>query len=95
MIPNTPTVPQVLFYVSLLFDCDDFLMVVLLSDIASGSSVDYAYNEIGIKMGFTFEFRDQGRYGFVLPSINILPNCQETVAAMIALVRESKKLGYL
>ncbi|KAL5279590.1 hypothetical protein ACFFRR_003902 [Megaselia abdita] len=63
--------------------------------VASGSSVDYAYNELDIKIGYTFEFRDQGRYGFVLPSINILPNCQETVAAMIALVKESKSLGYL
>ncbi|KAL5279425.1 hypothetical protein ACFFRR_003814 [Megaselia abdita] len=63
--------------------------------IATGSSLDYAYNELDIKMGFTFEFRDKGRYGFVLPSINILPNCQETIAAMIALVKRSKELGYL
>lgn len=75
--------------------CEIVALFLLFSDIASGSSVDYAYNELGIKMGFTFEFRDQGKYGFVLPSIYILPNCQETVAAMIALVRKSKNLGYL
>uniref|UniRef100_T1GQS9 Peptidase M14 domain-containing protein n=1 Tax=Megaselia scalaris TaxID=36166 RepID=T1GQS9_MEGSC len=63
--------------------------------IASGSSVDYTYNELDIKIGYTFEFRDQGRYGFVLPSINILPNCQETVAAMIALVKKAQELSYL
>ncbi|EUB53868.1 Carboxypeptidase A1 [Echinococcus granulosus] len=44
---------------------------------ASGSSIDWAYNQ-GIKYSFTFELRDTGRYGFLLPASQIVPTAQET-----------------
>ena len=53
------------------------------------------FNELDIKIGYTIEYRDKGRYGFVLPPVQILPNCEELMAGMIALVDKSKELGYL
>ncbi|XP_067861489.1 carboxypeptidase A1-like [Heptranchias perlo] len=48
---------------------------------ASGVSIDWTFNQ-GIKYSFTFELRDTGRYGFMLPSKQILPTAQETWLAM-------------
>jgi hypothetical protein len=40
---------------------------------ASGSSVDYVYDNSKIKYSFTAELRDTGEYGFVLPPGQIRP----------------------
>lgn len=40
-----------------------------------GASDDYA-KSVGIKYTVTAEMRDEGRYGFVLPPTQIIPNCQ-------------------
>ncbi|XP_055974271.1 carboxypeptidase A4 [Sorex fumeus] len=44
---------------------------------ASGSSIDWAYDQ-GIKYAFTFELRDTGHYGFLLPANQIIPTAEET-----------------
>ncbi|XP_051031807.1 carboxypeptidase A4 [Phodopus roborovskii] len=44
---------------------------------ASGSSIDWAYDN-GIKYAFTFELRDTGLYGFLLPASQIIPTAEET-----------------
>ncbi|KFV98291.1 Carboxypeptidase A1, partial [Eurypyga helias] len=44
---------------------------------ASGGTIDWTYNQ-GIKYSFTFELRDTGRYGFLLPAKEIVPTAQET-----------------
>nr|XP_033813517.1 carboxypeptidase B [Geotrypetes seraphini] len=49
--------------------------------LAAGGSDDWAY-DLGIKYSFTFELRDTGRYGFVLPESQIQPTCQETFLAV-------------
>ncbi|KAM9216320.1 LOW QUALITY PROTEIN: carboxypeptidase A4-like [Dugong dugon] len=46
-------------------------------DPVSGSSIDWAYNN-GIKYAFTFELRDTGRYGFLLPANQIISTAEET-----------------
>uniref|UniRef100_A0A8D2LKL8 Peptidase M14 domain-containing protein n=1 Tax=Varanus komodoensis TaxID=61221 RepID=A0A8D2LKL8_VARKO len=48
---------------------------------SSGCSDDWAYNQ-GIKYSFTFELRDKGRYGFLLPESQIKSTCQETMLAL-------------
>nr|1NSA_A Chain A, Procarboxypeptidase B [Sus scrofa] len=48
---------------------------------AAGGSDDWAYNQ-GIKYSFTFELRDKGRFGFVLPESQIQATCQETMLAV-------------
>ena len=37
--------------------------------IASGSSVDWAYENSGIKYSFGLELRDNGKRGFLLPQV--------------------------
>ncbi|NWR72365.1 CBPO Carboxypeptidase, partial [Centropus unirufus] len=44
----------------------------------SGSSRDWAHT-IGIPFSYTFELRDKGTHGFVLPPAQIQPTCEETM----------------
>ncbi|XP_078061492.1 carboxypeptidase B-like [Mustelus asterias] len=48
---------------------------------SAGGSDDWAY-DLGIKYSFTFELRDTGRYGFLLPESQIRPTCEETMLAI-------------
>jgi hypothetical protein len=36
---------------------------------AAGSSVDWAYEDAGIKYSFALEVRDDGKWGFLLPQV--------------------------
>uniref|UniRef100_A0A670Y7X0 Carboxypeptidase B2 n=1 Tax=Pseudonaja textilis TaxID=8673 RepID=A0A670Y7X0_PSETE len=49
--------------------------------LAPGGSDDWAYDQ-GIKYSFTFELRDQGRYGFLLPQHLIKPTCYEAITGI-------------
>ncbi|KAJ7426579.1 Carboxypeptidase B2 [Willisornis vidua] len=49
--------------------------------LAPGGSDDWAY-DLGIKYSFTFELRDTGTYGFLLPSREIRPTCLEALSAV-------------
>ncbi|KAF4796762.1 Carboxypeptidase O [Turdus rufiventris] len=51
----------------------------------SGSSRDWAHT-IGIPLSFTFELRDTGTYGFVLPDDQIQPTCEETMLAVTTII---------
>ncbi|XP_026877715.2 carboxypeptidase B [Electrophorus electricus] len=48
---------------------------------AAGGSDDWAY-DLGVKYSYTFELRDTGRYGFLLPESQIQPTCEETMLAV-------------
>ncbi|KAL1006264.1 hypothetical protein UPYG_G00069910 [Umbra pygmaea] len=48
---------------------------------AAGGSDDWAY-DLGVKYSYTFELRDTGRYGFLLPETQIKPTCEETMLAV-------------
>ncbi|XP_055500794.1 carboxypeptidase B2-like [Leucoraja erinacea] len=49
--------------------------------LSSGCSDDWAY-DLGIKYSFTFELRDTGKYGFLLPPYLIKPTCIEAGIAL-------------
>ncbi|XP_012498339.1 PREDICTED: carboxypeptidase B [Propithecus coquereli] len=49
--------------------------------LAAGGSDDWAYDQ-GIKYSFTFELRDTGRYGFLLPESQIQATSEETLLAI-------------
>ena len=56
---------------------------------ASGGSDDWGYDiqreaNNPNPLSYTFELRDNGRYGFLLPPDQIEPNCQEVDAGMHA-----------
>uniref|UniRef100_A0A3P9JVI2 Carboxypeptidase A1 n=1 Tax=Oryzias latipes TaxID=8090 RepID=A0A3P9JVI2_ORYLA len=57
---------------------------------ASGGSIDWAYDR-GIKYSYTFELRDTGRYGFLLPSSQIIPTSEETWLALEAIMDRTLK----
>ena len=47
-----------------------------------GTSVDYTYLKLGIKLSFGIELRDTGEHGFLLPSTEIIPTAEEVLAAL-------------
>ncbi|KAM5228732.1 carboxypeptidase O [Ctenodactylus gundi] len=51
----------------------------------SGSSRDWA-RDIGIPFSYTFELRDNGTYGFVLPEDQIQPTCEENMEAVLSIL---------
>uniref|UniRef100_A0A8C2SQF3 Carboxypeptidase A1 n=1 Tax=Coturnix japonica TaxID=93934 RepID=A0A8C2SQF3_COTJA len=56
---------------------------------ASGGTIDWTYNQ-GIKYSFTFELRDTGRYGFLLPASQIVPTAQETWKALEVIMAHTR-----
>ncbi|XP_059619302.1 zinc carboxypeptidase-like [Phlebotomus argentipes] len=64
--------------------------------VASGTSHDHFYGEASnnIRVAYTFEFRDRGSYGFILPASQIIPNAIETVQGLIGFVQKTRELGY-
>nr|XP_016853878.1 PREDICTED: carboxypeptidase A1 [Anolis carolinensis] len=48
---------------------------------ADGTTIDWSYDN-GVKYSYTFELRDTGRYGFVLPADQIVPTAEETWVAL-------------
>ncbi|XP_052864270.1 zinc carboxypeptidase A 1-like [Anopheles cruzii] len=62
--------------------------------IASGSSPDWAHGTHGTPVAATFEFRDNGYHGFILPPDQIIPNAMEVMDGLIAFLRKGKEIGY-
>uniref|UniRef100_A0A672UHX6 Carboxypeptidase A1 n=1 Tax=Strigops habroptila TaxID=2489341 RepID=A0A672UHX6_STRHB len=60
---------------------------------ASGNSVDWTYDQ-GIKYSFTFELRDTGYYGFLLPASQIIPTAQETWLALKVIMQYTLEHPY-
>lgn len=61
-----------------------------MSDIASGGSDDWAYGEAGIKYSYTYELRDTGDYGFLLPEEQILPQGLEFFEGFATMLQEMR-----
>ncbi|KAF5290651.1 hypothetical protein FQR65_LT01941 [Abscondita terminalis] len=57
-------------------------------DIASGVSTDWVAGVKKVKMVYTFELPDEGRYGFLLPADQIIPTGQETFDAVMVMIDE-------
>ncbi|RXM31570.1 Carboxypeptidase A5 [Acipenser ruthenus] len=60
---------------------------------ASGCTIDWTYNQ-GIKYSYTFELRDTGRYGFILPANQIIPTAQETWLAVKTIMEHTYNNPY-
>ncbi|XP_074223158.1 carboxypeptidase A5 isoform X2 [Camelus bactrianus] len=61
--------------------------------VASGITVDWAYDS-GIKYSFSFELRDTGHYGFLLPAAQIVPTAQETWLAIQTIMEHTLNHPY-
>lgn len=50
--------------------------------------MDWVKGVFNIPIAYTYELRDQGYYGFILPADQIIPNAQETLTSVLAIFRE-------
>jgi len=55
---------------------------------AAGGSEDFAKGIANIKYAYCFELRDTGKYGFILPSDQIIPSGIETFAAVKSMAED-------
>ncbi|XP_043261610.1 zinc carboxypeptidase-like [Colletes gigas] len=62
--------------------------------IASGGSMDWVRGTYKTPITFTYELRDTGRYGFILPANQIIPTAEETLDSLVAMFEQAAKLGY-
>jgi len=61
----------------------------------SGSSIDWTYVTKNISLSYVFEFRDRGRFRFLLPARYIIPNAEEVTDGIRAMIEQSQALHYL
>ncbi|XP_012064576.1 PREDICTED: zinc carboxypeptidase-like [Atta cephalotes] len=61
---------------------------------AYGSSLDWVKFTCGTSILFAYELRDQGEYGFLLPSKEIIPTGEETLDSILVMLKEATVLGY-
>ncbi|KAF7988451.1 hypothetical protein HCN44_001024 [Aphidius gifuensis] len=61
--------------------------------VASGGSMDWVKAEFKTPITYTYELRDKGRYGFILPANQIIPTGEETVDSLVAMFKEAKAYG--
>lgn len=60
----------------------------LISDVASGSSVDWVYDELQPSFALAYELRDTGAHGFILPSDQIIGTAEETFDSVVAMLKQ-------
>uniref|UniRef100_A0A8D2IJL6 Carboxypeptidase A1 n=1 Tax=Varanus komodoensis TaxID=61221 RepID=A0A8D2IJL6_VARKO len=60
---------------------------------ASGGTIDWTYDQ-GIKYSYTFELRDTGRHGFLLPASQIVPTAEETWLALMVIMEHTRDHPY-
>lgn len=56
--------------------------------------MDWVRGVLGTPLTFTYELRDTGRHGFVLPPDQIIPCGEEILDSVEALISQAEKLGY-
>uniref|UniRef100_A0A1B0GIS5 Zinc carboxypeptidase A 1 n=1 Tax=Lutzomyia longipalpis TaxID=7200 RepID=A0A1B0GIS5_LUTLO len=63
---------------------------------APGTSIDWAYGALGIKLSFVYELRPTSNLegGHTLPADQIRPVALETIDSLVALVKRAKELKY-
>lgn len=55
--------------------------------------MDWVKANFGTRIVYTYELRDRGQYGFVLPAAQILPNNLEVLDSIITILEESLITG--
>lgn len=54
--------------------------------------MDWVKGTYGTRVAFTYELRDRGQYGFLLPANQILPSSLETLDSIITILEETLNL---
>lgn len=58
-------------------------------DISSGVSVDWVIGTHKKRLGYTYELRDEGQHGFLLPPDQIIPTGEETLDSLVRMMNEA------
>lgn len=58
--------------------------------MVSGCTVDYIKGVYHKPLTYTYELRDRGYYGFLLPPSQIIPSGKETLDSLVAMFKEAK-----
>ena len=56
--------------------------------------MDWAKATLKVPIAYTYELRDTGKHGFILPADQIIPNGEEIVDSFIGMFKEATKYGY-
>lgn len=56
--------------------------------------MDWVKGTYGTPITYTYELRDTGRHGFLLPPNQIIPTGEETLDSLVAMFKEAKARGY-
>lgn len=70
------------------------MSIDFIPDPASGGSDDWVFGKLHVPLTYTFEFRDKGAHGFLLPVNQIVPNALEVIDGLVAMVKEAEELNY-
>ncbi|XP_018362908.1 PREDICTED: zinc carboxypeptidase-like [Trachymyrmex cornetzi] len=62
--------------------------------VASGNTIDWIKGAYNKSIIYTYELRDEGQYGFLLPPEQIIPTGEETLDSIIAMLKEAKIKKY-
>lgn len=62
--------------------------------MCTGITIDYIKGIYQKPIVYTYELRDRGRYGFLLPPNQIIPSGEETMDSLVAMFKEVKARGY-
>jgi len=73
--------------------CESQQFFFAFPDVATGSTVDYVKGTYHKRMAYTYELRDRGRNGFLLPAREIIPTGEETMDSLVAMFKEAKERG--
>lgn len=72
----------------------NILFLKFFLDVCTGVSSDYIKGVYRKPIVYTYELRDRGRYGFLLPPNQIIPSGEETLDSLVAMFKEAKARGY-
>ena len=53
--------------------------------------MDWVRGTLRVPIAYTYELRDKGRYGFLLPANQIIPVGQEILDSILAMFKAAKK----
>lgn len=57
-------------------------------DVATGISMDWVKDVFKIPITYTYELRDKGANGFVLPASQIISTAEETFDSLVTMLQE-------
>lgn len=63
----------------------------MFTDVATGSSGDWVKGNFKVPIVFTYELRDSGQYGFILPAEQIIPTGEETLDSLVTILVEGEQ----